>query len=222
MRVAFGTISPNELIIEILPAFYQTWWAKLIYVFIVIGLIYLAYHVLSNRMKVANALKIQEMEHAKIDELNQSKLKFFTNISHELLTPLTVLSCAVDQLRKTYPDKDDTFETMKRNINRLMRLLQQILEFRKAETGNLKLKVSYGDVAQFIISLCNDHFKPLSDSKQIDLQVESFPESFMDGLIRTNSIRSFIISCPTPLNIILRAGAFSHYSGSDKEGGERV
>lgn len=173
----FWNDQPKELIIEILPAFYQTWWAKLIYVFIVIGLIYLAYHVLSNRMKVANALKIQEMEHAKIDELNQSKLKFFTNISHELLTPLTVLSCAVDQLRKTYPDKDDTFETMKRNINRLMRLLQQILEFRKAETGNLKLKVSYGDVAQFIISLCNDHFKPLSDSKQIDLQVESFPES---------------------------------------------
>ena len=68
----FWNDQPKELIIEILPAFYQTWWAKLIYVFIVIGLIYLAYHVLSNRMKVANALKIQEMEHAKIDELNQS------------------------------------------------------------------------------------------------------------------------------------------------------
>lgn len=173
----FWNDQPKVLMIEILPAFYQTWWAKLLYTLFVIGLIYLAYHVLSNRMKVANALKIQEMEHSKTDELNQSKLEFFTNISHELLTPLTVLSCAVDQLRKTYSDTDDTFKTMKLNINRLMRLLRQILEFRKAEAGNLKLKVSYGDIAQFIISLCNDHFKPLSDSKNIDLQIESFPES---------------------------------------------
>jgi len=169
--------NPKELIIEILPAFYQTWWAKLIYILLGFGLIYVCYIVISHRINVSNTLKVQKIEHAKIDELNQSKLQFFTNISHELLTPLTVLTSALDELKRANLGHIDTLEAMRRNTNLLMRLFQQILEFRKAETGNLKLRVSYGDVAQFVNSLCNENFKPLSNNKQIDLQVESTPES---------------------------------------------
>lgn len=97
-----------------------------------------------------------------------------------------------------------------------MRLLQQILNSVRRRL-NLKLKVSYGDVAQFIISLCNvDYFKPLSDSKQID-QAESFPESIY-GWFDPDKLDKIIYNLlSTPLNIILRAEHSCHYSGSDKE-----
>lgn len=72
------------------------------------------------------------------------------NITHELLTPLTIISATVDELKMRFPGHDDLYTVMGSNISRLIRLLQQILEFRKAETGNLKLRVSPGDVAAFV------------------------------------------------------------------------
>ena len=96
------------------------------------------------------ALHLREMEQAKAEEVNHAKLQFFTNITHELLTPLTILSASVDELRRIAPTYKEQYRVMNNNINRLIRLLQQILEFRKSETGNLKLRVSEGDLAQFV------------------------------------------------------------------------
>lgn len=86
----------------------------------------------------------------KAEELNHVKLQFFTNITHELLTPLTIISATVDELKTQAPRHTDLYAVMQSNIHRLIRLLQQILEFRKAETGNLKLRVSPGDIAAFV------------------------------------------------------------------------
>lgn len=93
---------------------------------------------------------MREMEQAKAEEINHAKLQFFTNITHELLTPLTIISASVDELMQAAPGYKEQYRVMTNNINRLIRLLQQILEFRKAETGNLKLRVSQGDLAQFV------------------------------------------------------------------------
>lgn len=199
--------SPKKVLIEILPAPYQTWWARTLYALFILGLIYLLYLFASNKMKISNALKIQKMEHEKMDELNQSKLQFFTNISHELLTPLTVLSCAVDELSEAPGHSVKTLDTMRLNINRLIRLLQQILEFRKAESGNLKLKVSQGDVAQFIRSLCNENFKPLSDNKHISLQVDTFPESII-GWFDTDKLDKILY------NLISNAFKYNYEGGN--------
>ena len=80
---------------------------------------------------------MQEMEKEKADELNHVKLQFFTNITHELLTPLTILSASVDELKRMAPAYQEQYSVMVGNINRLIRLLQQILEFRKAESGKV-------------------------------------------------------------------------------------
>lgn len=85
---------------------------------------------------------VSEIEKSKAEELNHAKLQFFTNITHELLTPLTIISATVDELKMQAPSHNDLYTVMNSNIQRLIRLLQQILEFRKAETGNLKLRVS--------------------------------------------------------------------------------
>lgn len=71
----------------------------------------------------------------------------FTNITHELLTPLTVISAAVDEIKAKAPQYVNDYGLIHNNINRLTRLLRQILEVRKSQAGQLKLKVSKGDLA---------------------------------------------------------------------------
>ena len=102
-------------------------------------------------------------------------MQFFTNITHELLTPLTILSAAVDELKRVSPQNGEHYQVMTNNINRLIRLLQQILEFRKAETGNLKLKVSHGDLAAFVRNSV-DSFRPLIKKREIDFSLVCRPE----------------------------------------------
>lgn len=125
-----------------------------------------------------NALRLREMEKAKAEELNHAKLQFFTNITHELLTPLTIISATVDELKTQAPSHNDLYTVMNSNIQRLIRLLQQILEFRKAETGNLKLRVSPGDLAAFVRT-GTESFKPLVKKRKIHFSLLCDPESIV-------------------------------------------
>lgn len=167
----------KTLQIMILPPPWETWWAYSIYTLFILGLILFVYRMLHNRMKLRNALQLREMEKAKIEELNHTKLQFFTNITHELLTPLSIISASVDDLKNQMPQYTDQYRVMSNNINRLIRLLQQILEFRKAETGNLHLKVSHGDLVEFVTNSI-ESFRPLIKKKQLNLSVSCNTETF--------------------------------------------
>ena len=85
----------------------------------------------------------------RIRERNQINA-VFTNITHELLTPLTVISASVDKLRDEEPKYGRDYDLMQLNIQRMVRLLQQILETSKSEAGELKLMVAQGDVMRYI------------------------------------------------------------------------
>ena len=125
-----------------------------------------------------NAFRQHEIEKAKAEELNHAKLQFFTNITHELLTPLTIISATVDELKTQAPSHNDLYTVMNSNIQRLIRLLQQILEFRKAETGNLKLRVSPGDIAAFVKNAA-ESFQPLVKKRKIHFSFLCDPESMI-------------------------------------------
>ena len=127
---------------------------------------------------VAKAAEERAKEKAKAEELNHAKLQFFTNITHELLTPLTIISATVDELKTQAPSHNDLYTVMNSNIQRLIRLLQQILEFRKAETGNLKLRVSPGDLAAFVRT-GTESFKPLVKKRKIHFSLLCDPESIV-------------------------------------------
>lgn len=163
--------------ITILPPPWKTWWAYLIYITLIVAIVVFAYRTVSNRIKLRNALQLREMEKEKAEELNHAKLQFFTNITHELLTPLSIISASVDELKKEVPQLSEQYKVMTHHINRLIRLLQQILEFRKAETGNLKLRVSQGDLAAFIVNSV-ESFRPLIRKKQMNLSVSCEPIPF--------------------------------------------
>ncbi|MEA4935427.1 MAG: two-component regulator propeller domain-containing protein [Paludibacter sp.] len=163
----------SSLNIIVKPAPYETWWAYMLY-FLTLSIIsYLTYRTVINRLHLKRDLFISKIRQEKTEELTQIKLRYFTNISHELLTPLTIISCLIEDFNQDFPDKFKQYGIMRSNIIRLKRLLQQILDFRKTESGNMKLKVKEADLIDFINQNCRNNFDPLVKEKNIQFTITS-------------------------------------------------
>lgn len=160
-------------------AFYESNLAYAAYIILFLLLAYISYRTIKNRIRLRNKLKIAQINKDKAEELAQIKLKYFTNISHDFLTPLTIISCLIDDVETTQESNIKHFDSMRSNINRLRRLLQQILDFRKVESGNMRLKLSYGDVVMFIKDTCYTNFLPLMSKKNISFSFNSEPPQIL-------------------------------------------
>jgi CheY-like chemotaxis protein/nitrogen-specific signal transduction histidine kinase len=116
--------------------------------------------------------------------------RVYTNITHELLTPLTVISASVERLRGKDPSQAADYDLMQLNIERMVRLLQQILETSKSQSGELRLRVAHGDVMQYIqqTALC---IEPLMAKNRLEFTVDCQPESMM-GWIDTDKLDKII------------------------------
>ena len=129
----------------------------------------------------------------------------FTNITHELLTPLTVISASVDKLRDEEPKFVHDYDLMQLNIQRMVRLLQQILETSKSEAGQLKLLVSQGDVMRYIHETAKC-LEPLLAKKRQHFTISCYPESMM-GWIDTDKLDKIIY------NLLSNAAKYSNEDG---------
>ena len=129
----------------------------------------------------------------------------FTNITHELLTPLTVISASVDKLRDEAPNHGHDYDLMQLNIQRMVRLLQQILETSKSEAGQLKLVVAQGDVMRYIRETA-ECLEPLLAQKKQHFTISCYPESMM-GWIDTDKLDKIIY------NLLSNAAKYSHEDG---------
>jgi CheY-like chemotaxis protein len=129
----------------------------------------------------------------------------FTNITHELLTPLTVISASVDKLRDEAPQHCHDYDLMQLNIQRMVRLLQQILETSKSEAGQLKLVVAQGDVMRYIRETA-ECIEPLLVRKRQHFTISCYPESMM-GWIDTDKLDKIIY------NLLSNAAKYSHEDG---------
>lgn len=116
----------------------------------------------------------------------------FTSITHELLTPLTILSASIDNLREREPKYKRHYALMEINIQRSVRLLQQILETTKSQDGRLKLLVSHGDVMEYISNTARSII-PLMAKKGLEFSVRCYPESMM-GWIDTDKLDKIIFN----------------------------
>ena len=130
----------------------------------------------------------------------------FLNITHELLTPLTVISASVDKLREEEPRFGRDYDMMQLNIQRMVRLLQEIMETSKSEAGELKLLVARGDVMAYIHET-SECLEPLIAKKRMKFSITCTPENMM-GWIDTDKLDKIIY------NLLSNA---AKYSG---EGGE--
>lgn len=181
---------PTSLTIKVEPAPYETWWAYTLYFIILILIMYFIYRIVSNRIVLKRDILISHIEKQKSEELTQIKLRYFTNISHELLTPLTIISCLIEDFNINFPHQFKQYSIMKSNVSRLKRLLQQILDFRKVESGNMKLAVKQADLVAFVNNICWNNFEPLAKEKQIKFSISApekliawFDEDKMDKIL---------------------------------------
>ena len=131
--------------------------------------------------------------------------RVYTNITHELLTPLTVISASVERLRSKDPSQTTDYDLMQLNIERMVRLLQQILETSKSQSGELKLRVAQGDVMQYIqrTALC---IEPLMAKHGLDFTISCQPKSMM-GWIDTDKLDKIIY------NLLSNAGKYTPDNG---------
>ena len=160
-----GKWTESEMLLTLVkePAFYETWLAYFIYTIFVALCFYTVIRLYMRRIRLKSEVKLQE-------ELTRTKLTYFTNVSHELLTPLTVISCISDYLDQKAPAVHQQSVMLKANVDKLKRLIQQVLDFRKMDVGKLKLNVSEGDIREFILNVCRINFMPLAEKKHITLE----------------------------------------------------
>lgn len=169
----------RELKVVILPAPWKTGWAYALYALLFFTSIYLFRRYELARFKLKNELKLERLERKKTKELNEMKLRFFTNISHEIRTPLTLILSPIQELISSgdlSKEVRDQLHNVNRNANRLLLLVNQLLEFRKQDEGYAKLKVAKGDLVTFTAEIILS-FKEFAQKRNIKLSFTHQPEA---------------------------------------------
>jgi signal transduction histidine kinase/DNA-binding response OmpR family regulator/streptogramin lyase len=193
--------------VEILPPFWLTWWAYLIYCTTFVLIVYFGIRITKNRLSMQNVIRMKDMETQKIEELNQMKFRFFTNISHEFRTPLSLIISPLEVLIKH--EKDETYKQklskIHKNAQNLLGLVNQLLDFRKLEMKGEKLLLAYGNLVEFIEEF-SQTFKEISDNEQKDINL-SVNEEYLYMFFDKDKLRKI-------LNNLL-SNAFKHTSIGD-------
>lgn len=143
---------PKKLVIEILTSPWKSAWAIMAYIILLLALIIYVLNFYYNQSKLKNNLEIARNDKEKEMELSELKLNFFTNISHEFRTPLTLIISPLNELMGNpdfSPKTAKKLSVIERNANRLLDLINQLLDFRKAEYGLLQLSTSRGNIVRF-------------------------------------------------------------------------
>ncbi|MBD0831636.1 hybrid sensor histidine kinase/response regulator transcription factor [Aestuariibaculum sediminum] len=168
----------DSLIIKVLPAPWFTWWAYLLYLLLAFAIFWQIRKYSLIRIKERNELKQERLEKERIEEVNKLKLQLFTNISHDFRTPLTLIIGPLERLLKI--DDRNNFirkqhEIMYRNASILMELINQLLDFRKNESGKLSLKASKDNIVPFLQDI-KQAFNELAEVKHINFSFSSTEE----------------------------------------------
>jgi signal transduction histidine kinase/ligand-binding sensor domain-containing protein/CheY-like chemotaxis protein/AraC-like DNA-binding protein len=178
---ANGNWGRNELIlnIHILPPFWKTVWAYVLYALTIAGALLYIRNRGIQKLKVQFKIEKEREEAHRMHDLDLMKIKFFTNVSHEFRTPLSLIMAPVDKILKqiSEPDIQRQLLLVNRNAKRLLNLVNQLLDFRKMEYQELKLHEKNGDIIAFIKELAYA-FTDIADQKNIQFIFDSEAESF--------------------------------------------
>lgn len=162
----------KEIDIVVKPPFYKSVWAYCLYALILMVASYVVVSFYYSKLKLRASLEYEKKEKKQIEELNQSKLRFFTNISHEFRTPLTLIVSQLEMLMERndiQPLVYGKLVNIHRNTLRMKRLITELLDFRKQEQGFEKFKYSKQDIYSFLEEIYLS-FKEYARGKQINLE----------------------------------------------------
>ena len=156
------------LAIHILPPFWETPLAYFVYAIVFIGALFLIRKTGIQKIKTQFELEKEREEAKRMHELDLMKIKFFTNISHEFRTPLSLIMAPIDKVLKQIaePDIQKQLEFANRNARRLLNMVNQLLDFRKMESQELKLNVEKGEIISFVSEIALS-FNDIAEKKNI-------------------------------------------------------
>ncbi|QOD61820.1 response regulator [Polaribacter haliotis] len=163
----------RKLTITKAKPWWTSYWAFFAYILIFASIIYFIVTEINSRVQIKQELKIEKIKHEQDSELHEQKLAFFTNISHDLRTPLTLIIGPIEEIIENNQGDKIVQKKLKRvlkNSKMLMNLVNQILNFRKAETENLTLNTKQIELNCFIKNVYKQ-FHELSKTKKIDLEL---------------------------------------------------
>ena len=169
---AGGPDAPEaRLEIEVLPPFYRSAWAWLIYLMTAGGILWALVRAYRSRIRLQESLRYEQQHIRDVEALNQSKLRFFTNISHEFRTPLTLILGQVEMLLQVQSFTPTIYNKVLRiykNTLQLKELIGELLDFRKQEQGHMKIRVWEQDLVAF---LCENYllFREYADYRHVRL-----------------------------------------------------
>lgn len=166
----------NDLLtiqITVLPPYWKTWWAYLFYSICIAVVTYQIIKFFKDRQKLKYELYMEHLENQRQQEIHQLKLDFFTNISHEIRTPLTLISGPLEQLAEeigqSSPSAKQQLGLIRKNADRLLKLVSELLDFRKVETGNMKIYAQKHNIVDFLNETF-DSFRQLAQSREINYE----------------------------------------------------
>lgn len=151
------TYLPYTIKIEVLPPWWASWWFYTICILVSVSVVILIIRIYFLKIKVRNRLRLVDL---------------LTNITHEMLTPLTIISASVDELNRQVPQQIKHYKIIQDNVSRFSRLLRQILEVQKVELGKLRLEVSSGNICSFFTTTC-ENFQDVAHRKNISYLIDS-------------------------------------------------
>jgi signal transduction histidine kinase/ligand-binding sensor domain-containing protein/DNA-binding response OmpR family regulator len=160
--------------IQIFPPFWQTIWAYLLYLFFFSGIAYVLIKNYFNRAVEKNRRRYELLEMEKEREIYHSKIEFFTNIAHEIRTPLTLIKMPLDKLIRNKASIDEmniNLKTMEKNTKRLIDLTNQLLDFRNTEMDKFSLNFVKTDISELLMET-HSSFQLAAEQKNLGFKLE--------------------------------------------------
>lgn len=189
--------SSAEMRVVVNPPLWLTWWAELCYGLLILGVVGYLFRSYKKELLLRNSLAQAKWESQQKQEVNEERLRFFTNITHELRTPLTLILGPLEDLME---DKELS-ERVRKKIHsihasgeRLLNLINDILEFRKTQTQNRKLTVAKADLGAFVKET-GMRFKDLNTNSKLNIRVilqKDLPELYFDSEVITTVINNLM------------------------------
>jgi len=167
--------SGNQSVLTVVstPPFYLSWWAYTIYTTVLAALLYLSFRYFIRWTQMKHTIAVQEEKERHKEELMQMKMQFFTDVSHEFRTPLTIMSHAVTEIEEEMPT-NKYVHTLKRNTGKLSNMVNELLEMHRMDVYTPQLRANYISVNSYVQSIYNE-FKEWAKQVSIRLQL-TLPE----------------------------------------------
>lgn len=167
---------PNPINIKIKAPYYKTWYAYLFYYIIILTIFIIIRRYFVKQMRLQRNIEILQLTNQQEHRINEMKLQFFTNIAHEFRTPLTLIIgpltdiIADSRFNQLVPDIKNKINLVAKNSHGLMKLVNQLLDFRKTENGKMELKAELLNIGDFVSEVALS-FKNIADINQIKFTI---------------------------------------------------